>query len=385
MIFMEPSHDPSPTVLYTLISNKATTNLLYGWHVSLKEYLCANLWQVILAIADLRSFNPVAHGNTYLPWTSSSSDDRMYNSCNNLHDKTGIELHVAQVFSPLALLSLLVTEANILYLESPIGVGFSYSANTSSYEAVNDEITGHYLPQLAKLMVAYNKKQHLFNLKRVALRNPVLEFTTDFNLRAEYFWSHGLRSYIQNVYDSFQRLTPMLLKLFTNSGYQDSVVPLIGSRATVHQLARQMRLNTTAPIEFGLQNNSTSGSLGAIRIAYESWGDFIGCPLSDLFGHYVGYNQTLQDAGLGYEWDHRIISYGFPCFKYGFEHVSAWVRWLNLILIMPLRIFDFYENPFSLTEDNKNGAHPTLGVHTRSRATISDGPNGAPLIPSIPS
>ncbi|KAM3265063.1 hypothetical protein P3L10_002057 [Capsicum annuum] len=40
------------------------------------------------------------------------------------------------------------------------------------------------------------------------------------------------------------------------SGYQDSVVPLIGSRATVHQLARQMRLNTTAPIEFGLQNNS---------------------------------------------------------------------------------------------------------------------------------
>ncbi|PHU09201.1 hypothetical protein BC332_21061 [Capsicum chinense] len=51
----------------------------------------------------------VAHGNTYLPWTSSSSDDRMYNSCNNLHDKTGIELHVAQVFSPLALLLLLLT------------------------------------------------------------------------------------------------------------------------------------------------------------------------------------------------------------------------------------------------------------------------------------
>ncbi|KAF3664530.1 hypothetical protein FXO38_10085, partial [Capsicum annuum] len=62
-----------------------------------------------------------------------------------------------------------------------------------------ESYAGHYLPQLAKLMVAYNKKQHLFNLKRVALRNPVLEFTTDFNLRAEYFWSHGLRSYIQNV------------------------------------------------------------------------------------------------------------------------------------------------------------------------------------------
>jgi len=39
----------------------------------------------------------------------------------------------------------------------------------------------------------------------------------------------------------------MLLKLFTNSGDQDSVVPLIGSRATVQQLARQMQLNTTVP------------------------------------------------------------------------------------------------------------------------------------------
>jgi serine carboxypeptidase-like clade 2 len=30
----------------------------------------------------------------------------------------------------------------MLYLESPIGVGFSYATDTSSYEAVNDKITG---------------------------------------------------------------------------------------------------------------------------------------------------------------------------------------------------------------------------------------------------
>lgn len=30
----------------------------------------------------------------------------------------------------------------MLYLETPIGVGFSYSTDTSSYMAVNDEITG---------------------------------------------------------------------------------------------------------------------------------------------------------------------------------------------------------------------------------------------------
>lgn len=33
---------------------------------------------------------------------------------------------------------------NMLYLESPAGVGFSYSANTSDYFMVTDERTGFY-------------------------------------------------------------------------------------------------------------------------------------------------------------------------------------------------------------------------------------------------
>ncbi|KAL3751966.1 hypothetical protein ACJRO7_012740 [Eucalyptus globulus] len=116
-------------------------------------------------------------------------------------------------------------EANMLYLEAPIGVGFSYSTDTSSYEAVNDKITardnlvflqgwfvkfpqyknsnlfitgesyaGHYVPQLAELMLQTNRKEKMFNLKGIALGNPVLEFATDFNSRAEFFWSHGLIS-----------------------------------------------------------------------------------------------------------------------------------------------------------------------------------------------
>jgi len=32
----------------------------------------------------------------------------------------------------------------MLYLETPIGVGFSYSTDTSSYEGVNDKITGKF-------------------------------------------------------------------------------------------------------------------------------------------------------------------------------------------------------------------------------------------------
>ncbi|CAN4088697.1 unnamed protein product [Withania somnifera] len=299
-------------------------------------------------------------------------------------------------------------EANMLYLESPIGVGFSYSANTSSYETVNDKVTardnvvfllrwfhkfpqysksnlfltgesyaGHYVPQLAKFMIAYNKKQQLFNLKGIALGNPVLEFATDFNSRAEYFWSHGLISdptyrmfssacnYSRYVSEYYRNsLSPICLRVMSlvsretskfvdkydvtldvcissvlsqskiispqentekldvcvedevvnylnrkdvrralhaklvgvrrwavcssildyqlldieiptisiigmlvkeripvliYSGDQDSVVPLIGSRATVHQLAMQMRLNTTVPYRVWFAGQQVGG------------------------------------------------------------------------------------------------------------------------------
>ncbi|XP_057506247.1 serine carboxypeptidase-like 45 [Actinidia eriantha] len=113
-------------------------------------------------------------------------------------------------------------EANMLYLESPAGVGFSYSANQSFYASVDDNITaqdnlvflenwfkkfpeynnrdlfitgesygGHYVPQLAQLIIQSKAK---FNLKGIAIGNPLLEFNTDFNARGEYLWSHGLVS-----------------------------------------------------------------------------------------------------------------------------------------------------------------------------------------------
>uniref|UniRef100_A0A6N2KW13 Uncharacterized protein n=1 Tax=Salix viminalis TaxID=40686 RepID=A0A6N2KW13_SALVM len=120
-------------------------------------------------------------------------------------------------------------EANMLYLETPVGVGFSYATDSSSYVAVDDEATardnlvflqgwfnkfpqyrnkdlfitgesyaGHYIPQLAKLMVEINRKE---------------------KFRAEYFWSHGLIS--DSTYKMFT--SACNYSRYVSEYYRDSV------------------------------------------------------------------------------------------------------------------------------------------------------------------
>ncbi|XP_023550690.1 serine carboxypeptidase-like 42 isoform X1 [Cucurbita pepo subsp. pepo] len=116
--------------------------------------------------------------------------------------------------------------SNLLFVESPVGVGWSYSNTTSDYTCGDDSTArdmltfmlkwydkfpafrdssffltgesyaGHYIPQLAEAMLDYNihSKGFKFNIKGVALGNPLLNLDRDVPATYEFFWSHGMIS-----------------------------------------------------------------------------------------------------------------------------------------------------------------------------------------------
>ncbi|KAJ0978228.1 hypothetical protein J5N97_013702 [Dioscorea zingiberensis] len=117
--------------------------------------------------------------------------------------------------------------ANILFLESPAGVGFSYSNTSSDLYTVGDQITaidayhflvnwferfpqykyrdfyiagesyaGHYVPQLSQLVYRKNKaiQKPIINFKGFMVGNAVTDDYHDFVGTFEYWWTHGLIS-----------------------------------------------------------------------------------------------------------------------------------------------------------------------------------------------
>lgn len=116
--------------------------------------------------------------------------------------------------------------SNLLFVESPAGVGWSYSNTTSDYtcgdeSSANDmykfllrwydkfpelrsrdlfltgeSYAGHYIPQLANVLLNHNRHStgFEFKIKGVAIGNPLLKLDRDAPATYEFFWSHGMIS-----------------------------------------------------------------------------------------------------------------------------------------------------------------------------------------------
>ncbi|CAJ2675486.1 unnamed protein product [Trifolium pratense] len=153
--------------------------------------------------------------------------------------------------------------ANVIFLESPAGVGFSYSNKTLDYSNIGDNSTardsyifllnwlerfpqyktrdffiagesyaGHYVPQLAHLILSNNKKMkhhRVINLKGIAVGNGWIDDNYCTKGMYDYFWMQSLNS--DETHRGIEKLCDFRNFNLTNEcvGYQNKAADELGN------------------------------------------------------------------------------------------------------------------------------------------------------------
>ncbi|GER51278.1 serine carboxypeptidase-like protein [Striga asiatica] len=218
--------------------------------------------------------------------------------------------------------------ANLLFLESPAGVGFSYSNTSSDLYTVGDKQTaedayaflvswferfpqykhrdfyitgesyaGHYVPQLSQLIYERNKglEKPVINFKGFMVGNAVIDDYHDYIGTFEYWWTHGLIS------DS----TYKVLRLTCNLG---SATHPSSDCVKALELANQETGNIDPYSIYTLPCNTTSSSLRRRLRGHYPWMYRAYDPCTERYSQIYFNLDEVQKAfhanvtGISYPW-----------------------------------------------------------------------------------
>ncbi|KAL9229935.1 hypothetical protein vseg_005347 [Gypsophila vaccaria] len=174
--------------------------------------------------------------------------------------------------------------ANLLFVESPVGVGFSYTNTSSDIGELGDSITakdsyaflvnwfkrfpqykshefyiagesyaGHYVPQLAEVIYDSNKKApkaNYINLKGFMIGNALLDDDTDQTGMIDYAWDHAVIS------DKVYKDVKSKCNFHKVNNYSDACKNALKDYFAVYDLIDMYSLYTPTCV----QNFTTAGS-----------------------------------------------------------------------------------------------------------------------------